>query len=551
MENNQTDIFTEPMKSKNGMGVLLLIPILLIVAWYAVIPLMITFGRSFTNDNYINDAQFVGLSNYKHVFSDDLAWIAIKNTLKSLLLVTPITIGFTFLLAFVSSKLDRIFRYFLSTLFMCVSVTYALPLGLSRIISGDAHYLNGLLMKLGMIDKPMSFFQDPNVVRLINFLIPILLGLGPLYLLFTIGFIRRERLTKYFHIAALTQIVINLFSFYPLSMIVGYPSVNFTGHTLVGHIYDYIYYRFEIGYGSALIVLLILVLLGVVALFNGAIWLIGRNIKTTTKEQPQDEVIPSFSTLPIILFILMFFIGMMLMFPYVQSIVDSFKPLDELFAYPPKLMVRKPTFINYKDAFTLFPMGRSIVNTFLYLFLAFILYSVLYITSSLGISKLNPRVKLGFIIGSMSIVILSPIVSLTFNNLYTSSLPRITLFLISTSPALGLGIVISLLLTQASNPKEGSNSSAINLGRYILGLFSLTLLMSLSIFFNFMQTPVQEKHQSLFHIARMISYHAPVSQAGITAALYVMIMTIPMLIIMITVPILLSCLKVDKKRELL
>ncbi len=52
--------------------------------------------------------------------------------------------------------------------------------------------------------------------------------------------------------------------------------------------------------------------------------------------------------------------------PLVYSIMNAFKPLDELFLFPPRLFVRRPTLKNFSDLFYL--MGTSFVPFSRYLF---------------------------------------------------------------------------------------------------------------------------------------------------------------------------------------
>ena len=56
--------------------------------------------------------------------------------------------------------------------------------------------------------------------------------------------------------------------------------------------------------------------------------------------------------------------------PMVYAISQAFKPLDELWMYPPRFFVRNPTLKNFTDLFTLMndswvPFSRYIFNTVL------------------------------------------------------------------------------------------------------------------------------------------------------------------------------------------
>jgi ABC-type glycerol-3-phosphate transport system permease component len=62
--------------------------------------------------------------------------------------------------------------------------------------------------------------------------------------------------------------------------------------------------------------------------------------------------------------------GVIMAFPLVLTIMNAFKPLDELFYFPPKFFVRNPTMNNFGDLFLLMseswvPFSRYIFNTVL------------------------------------------------------------------------------------------------------------------------------------------------------------------------------------------
>ena len=66
--------------------------------------------------------------------------------------------------------------------------------------------------------------------------------------------------------------------------------------------------------------------------------------------------------------IMLVLLGAFMFLPMLYAFMQSLKPLDELFMFPPKFFVMKPTFNNYKDLFTLMntswvPFTRYIFNT--------------------------------------------------------------------------------------------------------------------------------------------------------------------------------------------
>ncbi|WP_260867074.1 carbohydrate ABC transporter permease [Paenibacillus sp. Y412MC10] len=70
----------------------------------------------------------------------------------------------------------------------------------------------------------------------------------------------------------------------------------------------------------------------------------------------------------VLLFLLLGLFGAFMAIPLIYAINNAFKPLDELFLFPPKIFVRNPTFNNFPDLFHLMakswvPFSRYIFNT--------------------------------------------------------------------------------------------------------------------------------------------------------------------------------------------
>ncbi len=68
------------------------------------------------------------------------------------------------------------------------------------------------------------------------------------------------------------------------------------------------------------------------------------------------------------LFVVMIALSVLMIAPLVYSVINSFKPLDELFAYPPRFFVVRPTMENYSMLFKLManmrvPFSRYLFNS--------------------------------------------------------------------------------------------------------------------------------------------------------------------------------------------
>ena len=55
--------------------------------------------------------------------------------------------------------------------------------------------------------------------------------------------------------------------------------------------------------------------------------------------------------------------ALLMILPYYWMVISSIKPPEELFAFPPRFYVERPTFKPYIELFTLLPMARSLFNS--------------------------------------------------------------------------------------------------------------------------------------------------------------------------------------------
>ena len=66
------------------------------------------------------------------------------------------------------------------------------------------------------------------------------------------------------------------------------------------------------------------------------------------------------------LFVVMIALSVLMIAPLVYSVINSFKPLDELFAYPPRFFVVRPTMENYSRLFKLVANMRGPFSRYLF-----------------------------------------------------------------------------------------------------------------------------------------------------------------------------------------
>ena len=55
----------------------------------------------------------------------------------------------------------------------------------------------------------------------------------------------------------------------------------------------------------------------------------------------------------IFVFLIILFFGLLFFFPFLYALLQSFKPMSEIFAFPPRFFVQNPTLENYLQISTI------------------------------------------------------------------------------------------------------------------------------------------------------------------------------------------------------
>jgi ABC-type glycerol-3-phosphate transport system permease component len=84
--------------------------------------------------------------------------------------------------------------------------------------------------------------------------------------------------------------------------------------------------------------------------------------------------------------------------PVIYVINQAFKPIDELFMFPPRFFVRKPTFKNFIDLFraassTGVPMMRYLINSIIVTTIAIVTTLIITTSTAYALSKKNFKAK--------------------------------------------------------------------------------------------------------------------------------------------------------------
>lgn len=145
------------MKRQQLVGYLFVLPSIVGVTVFFLIPLIFSFGLAFTNwlGPTGRNLQFVGLANFKRLLSDEIFWMALRNNILYLLYV-PLSVALGFLVA---SALNRriFFRNGLRASFFLPYLISAVAIGFSWMLLFHPTQgpINHLLINLGVTNPPL------------------------------------------------------------------------------------------------------------------------------------------------------------------------------------------------------------------------------------------------------------------------------------------------------------------------------------------------------------------------------------------------------------
>lgn len=262
---------------------LMMLPFLAVFLLFMIVPVISSLVLSFTKYDMINLPKFCGLENYFRMFIEDKVFmIAIKNTLMFAIVTGPVGFMLSFMLAWMINELGPKTRTVLSFLFYSPALMGNVYFIWQVMFSGDSYgYVNSLLLSLNVISEPIQWFNDANYAMTLVIIVQLWMSMGVSFLanisglqnvdpaLYEAGAIDgiRNRWQELWYITMpsmsnilLFSAVMQIQSSFSVSAIAttltGFPSVNYSTHTIVTHLSDVSSIRFEMGYAAALSVFL-------------------------------------------------------------------------------------------------------------------------------------------------------------------------------------------------------------------------------------------------------------------------------------------------------
>ncbi len=280
---------------RNKVAYLMVAPYMLIFTMFTVLPVVLSMLISFTDFNMLETPQIIGFENYVRLFlDDDIFLIAAKNTFIFAAIVGPASYIMSLMVAWFINELSPKIRAVVTLIFYAPSIAGQAYLVWGTLFSGDSYgWVNAWLMKLGIINEEIQFFQDADWVMPLCIVVAIWTSLGTSFLSFIAGLQGidkaqfeagavdgiRNRWQELWYITlpnmkpqlmfGAVMSITNSFGFGSVvTALCGFPSVDYAAHTIMHHLDDYGGQRFEIGYSSTIAVVLFAVMIGSNALIK-------------------------------------------------------------------------------------------------------------------------------------------------------------------------------------------------------------------------------------------------------------------------------------------
>lgn len=260
----------------------MLAPFMLFFLVFTVVPVVMSLPMGFTDFNMAQAPKFIGLSNYTTLFLSDKIFLkAIRVTIVFAVFTGPVSYILCFVLAWLINELPSKLKTIFTLIFYAPSMANVYTVW-QLIFSGDTYgYINSFLLNLGLINEPIQWLTNSNYVLGVTIVVQLWISLGAGFLSLRAGFQNidrsmyeagaidgiKTRWQELIHItipsmgpqlmfAAVMQIVSTFTAGTVAQNLVGFPSTDYKAHTIMTHAYDYGWVRYEMGYASAICMVL-------------------------------------------------------------------------------------------------------------------------------------------------------------------------------------------------------------------------------------------------------------------------------------------------------
>lgn len=273
---------------KEGTAYLFLAPFLILFLMFIVIPVIAAIFLSFTNFDSINWPDLIGLKNYVALFTSDSIFMqyVVPNTLKFSLIAGPVGYILSFIMAWMLAQVPHKPRTVLALILYSPSMTSGVAMAViwKVFFNGDSTgYLNSWLLEWGLITEPISWLQSEDYLMTIMIIVTLWSSMGVGFLSMLAGLLNinkeiyeagyidgiKNRLQEIIYITipsmkpqmlfGAVMAVVNTFTAGAIGVTLSgsNPTPQYAGQLILNHIEDYGFLRYEMGYASAISVVLL------------------------------------------------------------------------------------------------------------------------------------------------------------------------------------------------------------------------------------------------------------------------------------------------------
>lgn len=277
--------WTWMMMKQYKIGYVMVAPFVIMFIIFTLVPVIASLLVSFTSYNMIQFPKFIFMDNYVNLFiADDLFITALRNTMMFALFTGPGSYLLSLVCAWFLNEMSPRVRSILTFIFYAPSLSGNSYLIFTLLLSSDAYgYINAWLLELGVIDQPILFWTNPQYIVPLVIVVALWCSLGTAFLSFIAGLqgVSRDqyeaaaidgvknRWQELWYVT-LPNIKDNLMFGAVMSItgaftfggivegLAGNPTTDYCAYTLQMHLNEYSSIRWEVGYASAIAVVLFL-----------------------------------------------------------------------------------------------------------------------------------------------------------------------------------------------------------------------------------------------------------------------------------------------------
>lgn len=269
-------------------------PFLVVFSLFIVIPVIVAAYFAFTYFNTIQPPKFIGLKNFVNLITQDNVFMmhVLPNTFQFALIVGVGGYVLAFLLAWMLAQIPKKPRTILTLAIYSPSMTAGVAMSVVWLIffSGDrAGYLNSFLIQIGFINEPIQWLQSPEHLMTIMILVSLWNSMGVGFLAMLAGVLNvdrelyeaayidgmRNRFQEIWYITipsmkpqmlfGAVMAVVQTFQAGDIAVQLSgsNPTPQYSGQLILTHIADHGFIRFDMGYASAISLVLLIFVYGI------------------------------------------------------------------------------------------------------------------------------------------------------------------------------------------------------------------------------------------------------------------------------------------------